>query len=67
MDREDKGVCMNCKKLVSKEELTFLNDNYGIPFKNVCEKCYEKVRDEIRGNNYGDHLTSSELYGDDDY
>lgn len=67
MDRDKMGVCQNCMELVLKEELQFVNDNYGIPFKNVCGKCYDTVKSEIRKNDYGKYLTNSEIYGDDDY
>ena len=59
----DKQRCMHCKEIYDRNELTWINDNYGIPFKKVCHKCYDEVREDIRGNNYGDELTHEELYG----
>lgn len=62
----DKQLCMECKKEYNRNELYWIKDNYGIPFKKVCEECYDDVEEYIRGNNYGDELTYYELYGEDD-
>lgn len=58
---------MNCKEEYDRNDLTWINDNYGIPFKKVCDNCYHEVLEDIRGNNYGDELTYDELYGEDDW
>lgn len=68
MNYEDelrKSNCMECKKELDTNDLTWVNDNYGIAWKKVCDNCYDKVEKEIRKNNYGDYLTDYELYGDD--
>lgn len=62
----DKQLCMSCKIEFDKEDLTWVNDNYGIPYKKVCYDCEEEVTREIRANNYGDELTHDELYGEED-
>jgi len=62
---EKKGMCSECHQMVDKGDLCWINDNYGIPFKRVCSKCFDKVEKYIRNNNYGDELTHDELYGED--
>lgn len=62
---DDKQYCGNCKKFFDRNDLTWINDNYGIPYKKVCDECYDEVNDQIRSNNYGDELTNDELYGED--
>lgn len=61
----DKQLCMECHEEFDREDLYWINDNYGIPFKKVCDGCHDKVESHIRGNNYGDELTHDELYGED--
>jgi hypothetical protein len=57
--------CMNCERVYPKYDLVWVSDNYGIPFKKVCNYCYDEVRNQIRKNHYGDELTHDELYGED--
>lgn len=57
--------CMNCGEKYDRNELQWINDNYGIPWKKVCHNCYDEVEEDIRQNFYGDKLTHDELYGED--
>lgn len=57
--------CMNCGEEYDRNELQWINDNYGIPWKKVCHNCYDEVEEDIRQNFYGDELTYDELYGED--
>ena len=59
------SYCGECNKEYDRDELQWINDNYGIPFKCVCPDCYDNVENEIRANNYGDELSTYELYGED--
>lgn len=56
---------MECHKEFDAVDLWWINDNYGIPYKKVCDDCYDEVEKYIRGNNYGDDLSYYELYGED--
>lgn len=62
---EDMQYCGNCKKLFDRNDLTWINDNYGIPYKKVCDDCYSEVNEQIRNNDYGKDLSYYELWGDD--
>lgn len=57
--------CMECNETFNNDELTWINDNYGIPFKKVCDACYQNVIEEIQSNNYGDELSNYEIYGEE--
>lgn len=54
MDREIKGPidrsyrCQNCNGMFAKEELHWITDRYGIPFKLVCDDCFEEVQEAIQ-------------------
>ena len=57
--------CMECEKVFDSNELHWINDNYGIPYKKVCDGCCNTVETWIRSNNYGDELTHDEIYGEE--
>ena len=42
---EDIRTCACCGKRVSREEMEFTTDCYGIPFRLVCFPCYEHLMD----------------------
>jgi predicted 3-demethylubiquinone-9 3-methyltransferase (glyoxalase superfamily) len=42
-----KSSCGNCHTLFDRNELIWVKDRYGIPYKLVCDNCYEKVEAEI--------------------
>ena len=65
MREEDLQTCMNCGEFHDRNDLTWINDNYGIPYKKVCDKCYEEVNEQIRNNHYGRDLTYYEMWGDE--
>lgn len=66
VNKEEKNsMCMGCQKMFNYNELIWINDNYGIPFKLSCSDCYDDLVSEVRQNNYGDDLTQEELYGED--
>lgn len=63
---EQKYICMNCKaQFDDRGALTWISDNYGIPFQLVCDDCYDEVEEYIRNHNYGKYLSQYELYGDE--
>jgi len=43
----DKQPCGGCHELFDRDDLFWVNDNYGIPYKKVCNKCYPVVKEEI--------------------
>lgn len=46
MDR--KYLCQHCREEVpSREDLEYVHDRYGIPFKLVCSNCYDEVSEQI--------------------
>jgi len=44
----DKQVCRGCEKIFNKNDLVWVNDSNGIPFKKVCSSCEIKTREELR-------------------
>lgn len=54
---KDIQSCGNCGELYLSDELTWVNDNYGIPFKKVCSDCYDKVVEYLEEElgNYADY------------
>lgn len=44
-----KQVCMQCKRI--KEDLFWINDYQGIPYKKVCsDKCMQQAIEELNTN-----------------
>lgn len=39
--------CAHCRREVDKRYLSWVNDRYGIPFKKVCDNCYDEVKESI--------------------
>ena len=62
--KQREQFCGKCKQIFDRNDLTWINDNYGIPYKKVCEGCYEEVHEQIRNNNYGEELSYYEMWGD---
>lgn len=58
-------TCGLCRRIFHRNDLTWINDLYGIPYKKVCDKCYEEVNEWIRSNDYGKYLTEYEMWGDE--
>jgi hypothetical protein len=46
-DDDDKRTCPECKCTHSAIDFRWTHDRYGIPWKKVCDGCYEKVSDQI--------------------
>ena len=44
---KDPRECPNCKKEVERSEMLWVKDRYGIPFKLVCEDCFDAVEESI--------------------
>jgi RecJ-like exonuclease len=40
-------ACPECGEVYSRNDFMWVNDRYGIPYKNVCIHCHDKVQDEI--------------------
>ncbi len=43
IDYESIRTCPACNKTVKRGEMDFTYDYYGIPFRLVCMRCYEKL------------------------
>lgn len=56
--------CMNCREIYNSNDLIWINDLYGFPYKEVCDKCYDEVNEYIKHHDYGRELSHYELYGD---
>ena len=41
-----KTICPICEKEVMRYDMQFTNDCHGIPFRLVCDDCYEKIMEE---------------------
>ena len=42
-------ACMDCKEIHNRNDLQWVNDNYGFPWKKVCEDYYDEIG-EVCGN-----------------
>jgi ssDNA-binding Zn-finger/Zn-ribbon topoisomerase 1 len=58
--------CPHCRELVSEDDLTWVYDRYGIPYKKVCWDCYGEVGEEI-GNYEYNYLDAGEYLEVEDY
>lgn len=58
--------CPHCGELVTKDDLTWVHDRYGIPYKKVCWDCYGEVDNEINHYEY-DYLDAGECLEVEDY
>lgn len=58
--------CPHCRELVSEDDLTWVHDRYGVPYKKVCWECYEEVDKEIGHYEY-DYLDVGEHLEVEDY
>ena len=43
IDYESIRICPTCNRTVKRGEMDFTTDCHGIPFRLVCNKCYEKL------------------------
>lgn len=41
--------CSECRKAQPTQSFNWTKDRYGIPYRKVCDNCYDKVQDEIIG------------------
>lgn len=59
--------CIGCGEMFEKEDMDWLTDAYGIPFKYLCFDCYDKMHDEVKNNHYKEdnNLSYEEMYGED--
>lgn len=58
--------CPHCRELVSENDLTWVYDRYGTPYKKVCWECYGEVDNEINHYEY-DYLDAGEYLEVEDY
>lgn len=42
----DKYICPICNIEINKKETKFTYDIYGIPFRRVCNSCYDKIMEK---------------------
>lgn len=60
----DIRTCQNCGKEVDRSEMRHTKDCHNIPFRLVCNKCYNKLME----NGYdGEYYTEEEEYIEYDY
>ena len=48
-NEDDKRTCPECKSTKLASDFQWTHDRYGIPWKKVCDGCYEAVSDQIAG------------------
>ena len=48
MDNE-KRLCGECKRTHPASDFAWTHDCYGIPWRKVCDGCYDKVSEQIAG------------------
>ena len=46
---EETRMCGECRSTKPSWVFAWVTDRYGIPYRKVCDSCYGKVRNEIRG------------------
>ena len=60
----DFRICECCEKKVLREDMLYTRDCHGIPFRLVCEKCYEQLME----NGYdGEYYSEFDECLDEDY
>ncbi len=42
-------ICSECTVERPEDVFAWVHDRYGIPYRKVCDDCYEKVRVDILG------------------
>lgn len=57
-DEEDIRTCPVCECDVHREDMRFTYDCHGIPFRLVCDNCYDTIMDE-KGYD-GEYYTSAD-------
>lgn len=55
----NKANCQECRKSFKKNDLTWVKDNHGIPYKLVCDDCRNDVEEHISNWQY-DYLDAGE-------
>ena len=43
---EDKRICPVCNKKTERNDMHFTKDCHGIPYRLVCNKCYDKLMEK---------------------
>ena len=46
---DDKRLCSECKVTHPESRFLWTHDRYGIPWRKVCDGCFEKVEEQIAG------------------
>lgn len=55
----EERMCQECNNSFHKDNLTWVKDNYGIPFKLVCDNCRKDIEEYISNWQY-DYLDAGE-------
>jgi uncharacterized CHY-type Zn-finger protein len=56
--------CHECHNEVTRGDLRWVKDRYGIPFKLVCYDCHDKVEDAISKWEFDEADCGERLYDD---
>lgn len=66
MEKNEKDIrrCPVCEREVEREDMNFTRDCQGIPFRLVCNDCYDRIMENSYDGEYYDELDEQI---DDDY
>ena len=62
----DLRTCPECGREIPREDLSWVNDRHGIPYKLVCDSCYDRVAARIGGYTF-DPADAGEYLEPEDY
>jgi predicted 3-demethylubiquinone-9 3-methyltransferase (glyoxalase superfamily) len=57
-----KCLCQHCKKERNRQDLTWVKDRYGIPYKLVCDNCFDEVEESINRWEFDESYAGERLY-----
>lgn len=63
-EERDIRTCPVCEHEVDREEMHFTKDCHGIPFRLVCDRCYQRIMS--KGYD-GEYFTEADEQIEDDY
>ena len=56
IDWEEKRICPNCHREVTRGDMEWTYDCHGIPYQLVCFDCYERMMKDGYAGEYYDEL-----------
>lgn len=63
-EERDIRTCPVCEHEVDREDMYFTKDCHGIPFRLVCDRCYQRIMSKGYG---GEYYTEADEQIEDDY